>query len=110
MNEEYEQQVQHYVEKRKFDIFLLIIGAVIGVFFNWTIVEICIFLIFLWSFLGPLSSHFLMGGALFFLPFIPVFLLLKKPDRAEEFSVYMYYFLVMAVIRGIIEVRGEKEE
>lgn len=110
MNEEHEHYAQDFIYQRKFDIFLLTIGAAIGVFFNWTIVEIGIFLVFLWSFLGPLSSRFLMGCALFFLPFMPVFLLLKKPERAEEFSVYMYYFLMMAVIQGIIEIRGEKKE
>ncbi len=31
-----------------------------------------------------------------------------REARAEEFAVYVCYFLVMAVIRGVIEVRSEK--
>lgn len=110
MNLEWERYAWHFLHKRNLDIFFLIVGAVVGAFFNWTIVEISIFLIFLWSFLGPLTSRFLMSCALLFLPFMPVFLLLKKPERAEEFSIYMYYFLVMAAIQGIIEVRNENKD
>jgi hypothetical protein len=29
-------------------------------------------------------------------------------DQAEIYAVYAYYFLVMAVIRGIVEIRTEK--
>lgn len=105
-----EHRLQHFLEERKTDLLLLMLGAALGIMFDWTIVEITVFLCFLWSFLGPISSRLLAGFAIFFFLFVPIFLIFDRMSRAEEFSVYMYYFLVMAVIRGIIELRAEKQE
>ncbi len=89
---------------------LLMAGAMLGVYFDWNIIEILIFLVFLWSVLRAIPSRYLASAALFFLVLTPILLSLGRDERAEEFSIYAYYFLVMAVIRGIIEIRGEKEE
>ncbi|MBI2439709.1 MAG: hypothetical protein HYV45_03885 [Candidatus Moranbacteria bacterium] len=105
--EKLEGRVRHFVISRKVDIVLPVLGAVLGVYFDWTMVEIIIFLIFIWSLIGPIPSRLLAGAALLFLLFTPILHLLKRPERAEEFAVYAYYFIVMAVIRGIIEIRGE---
>lgn len=105
-----EHWLQHFFEERKIDLLFLVCGAALGIIFDWTIVEIIIFLCFLWSFLGPISSRLLAGFAVFFLLFVPIFLVFDRMDRAEEFSVYMYYFLVMTVIRAIIELRMEERK
>lgn len=97
-----------FTKNRKMDTVLLLVGIVLGVFLDWTMIEVAIFLIFIWSLLGPIQSRFLAIPALFFLSFTPLLLLLGRDARAEEFAVYAYYFLVMTVIRGIIEVRNEK--
>ncbi len=104
-----ERRLRHFLEERKIDILFLVAGAALGITFDWTIVEIVIFLCFLWSFLGPISSRLLAGFSIFFFLFVPVFLIFDRMDRAEEFSIYTYYFLVMAVIRAIIEVRSEEK-
>jgi len=46
--------------------------------------------------------------ALFFLAFTPILLAMGRNAQAEEFSIYAYYFLVMAVVRGVVEVWEEK--
>lgn len=102
--------IENFVRERKVDIGLLGAGVLMGVFFNWNIVEIAIFLVFLWSVLGPISSRYLVWPALFFLSFTPVLLTLGRKEQAEEYAIYAYYFLVMAVIRGIIEVRRGEED
>lgn len=89
---------------------ILFIGFLFGAFLDWPAVEITIFLIFLWAILKSLKSEIFIVAAFFLFTVIPVFLFLKKPERAEEFSVYAYYFLVIAVIRAIIEVRSEKND
>lgn len=87
-------------------IFCLAIGM--GVYFDWKIMEIIIFLIFIGIILHPISSRILAVPALFFLVLTPIFLVLKNDPRAEQMAIYAYYFLIMAVIMGIYEVRKEK--
>lgn len=103
-------QVRSFMKKRKMDLVFLFLGTLIGIYFNWSIVEIVIFLTFLWSILGPISSRILVGPAVFFLCLTPILLTLDREKQAEEFAIYAYFFLVMSVIRAIIEIRAEKEE
>lgn len=102
--------IETFVKGRKLDIGLLGAGILMGVFFNWNIVEIAIFVVFIWSIIGPIVSRYLVWPALFFLSFTPILLSLGRKEQAEEYAIYAYYFMVMVVIRGIIEIRGEKEE
>ena len=105
-----ETQLGSFIKKRKLDLLLLLLGTMLGVYFDWTIMEIAIFLIFIWSLVGPISSQILAGAALFFLIFVPFFRLLLRPERAEEFAIYAYFFLVMAVLQAVIEIRKEQLE
>lgn len=102
--------IETFVRGRKLDMGFLLAGILLGVFFGWNIVEILIFSIFIWSIIGPIPSRYLAWPALFFLSFTPILLVLERKAQAEEYAIYAYYFLVMVVIRAIIEVRGEKEE
>lgn len=100
--------IETFVKGRKLDMGFLLVGILLGVFFGWNMVEVAIFVIFIWSIIGPIQSRHLAWPALFFLSFTPILLILGRKVQAEEFAIYAYYFLVMAVIRGIIEVRTEK--
>lgn len=104
-----EKVLDQYILSRKTDFLFVLAGVVLGVFFEWNIVEIAIFGVFIWSILGPIPSRYLAWPVLFFLAFTPVLLLANRETQAEEFAVYAYYFLVMAVIRGVIEVRQEEK-
>lgn len=92
----------------RIDVAMLFAAVLLGIFFDWGIPEVIIFAIFVGIILRPISSRYLALPALFFLSFTPILLVLDREKRAEEFAVYAYYFLVMAVIRGIIEVRSEE--
>ncbi len=96
------------IVRRKKDVAFVLVGILLGVLFEWTMVEIAIFSIFIWSILGPISSRYLAWPALFFLAFTPVLQVVGRKEQAEEFAIYAYYFLVMIVIRGIIEIRQEE--
>lgn len=96
--------------KRKVDLAFLLAAVLLGIYFNWGIPEIIIFAIFIGTIIYPVPSRYLAIPALFFLSVTPFLLVLDREKRAEEFAIYAYYFLVMAVIRGIVEVRQEKNE
>lgn len=109
-SEKRELDAYAFFRKRKGELFFLLAGLFIGIYFDWTSAQILIFLIFLWSFLGPIASRYLAVVALFFLCLTPVLLIFKRAERAEDFAIYAYYFLVMAVIRAIVESRNEENE
>lgn len=94
----------------KLDASLFAASVLLGVLFDWDIMEVGIFTIFIAVILGYVSLRSIGIAAIFFLAFTPILLFLDRETRAEEFAVYAYYFLVMAVIRGIIEVRGEARD
>ncbi len=110
MNHSDIDQVRYFLKTRKKDVIFLGIGLFIGIVLNWDLAEIFIFEVLIWSILGPISSQILAGIALFFLASTPILLLFGRDAQAEQYAVYAYYFLVMAVIRGIIEVRGKKND
>lgn len=113
MNEEKGRTVEDALlglwRTRRTDMLILIGGILFGAYFEWNLVEIFIFLVFLWSLLGPLPSRVLAVPALFFLSATPILLVMERAEQAESFAVYAYYFLVMAVIRGIVELREDPE-
>jgi hypothetical protein len=109
MKDEFEQWCVRLWKERRSDALILLGGAVLGAFFEWNLVEIFLFLVFLWSILGPLSSRSLAVPALVFLSATPLLLMFEREDQAETFAVYAYYFLVMAVIRAMMELREEGE-
>lgn len=98
-----------FAKRRRVDVGFVLAGILLGIFLGWNIVQVAIFAVFIWSILGPIPSRLLAVPALFFLSIVPFLLLAKMDDQAEEYAIYAYYFLVMAVIRGIIEIRSEKE-
>jgi len=99
-----------FIRNRKKDLLFIVMGFFLGILFEWNIVEIAIFLVFIWSIIGPIQSRYLALPALFFLSFTPILLVVGRKAQAEEFAIYAYYFLVMAVIRAVIEVRSEKND
>ncbi len=99
-----------FASHRKADVGLVLVGIIFGTFLDWGVLEIIFFAVFIWSFLGPIAARLLALPAFFFLFFSPALLIMGRADRAEEFAIYAYYFLAMAVIRGIIEIRSEPAE
>ena len=102
--------IKEFVSCRKVDVGFVVAGIIFGTLLNWDVIEIIFFAVFIWSIVGPIVSRYLAIPALFFLAFTPILLALGREVRAEEFAIYAYYFLVMAVICGILEVRAEKSE
>lgn len=100
---------KRFFRERKKDAFFLIASVFFGVFLEWNIVEIAIFTVLVWAILGPISVRILAAVALFFLSIVPFLLVFDREDQAEQYAVYAYYFLVIAVIRGIIDLKAESK-
>jgi hypothetical protein len=93
------------LRRRGLDLFFLIAAIGLGLFLGWDYWEAAIFGVFVWSLLGPLESQKLAWGALIFMIISAGFLMSGRESRAEEFALYAYYFLVMTVIRAVLETR-----
>ena len=93
------------IKENKINVAFLMTAIVLGIFLDWSNMEIIIFTIFIGSILHPVSNKYFAVPALFFLSVTPFLLILNREVRAEEFAIYTYYFLVMAVIMGIYEIR-----
>lgn len=92
------------------NIGLLGAALVMGIYFQWGFMNTLIFMIFVATILRPVSSRIMAFPALFFLVLTPFALILKQDILAENLAIYAYYFLIMAVIMGIYEVRSESHE
>lgn len=100
--------LKKYLTRRNIDIAIVVLAILFGVYLGWKEIDTLIFAIFIWIILRPIQSRLLAFPALFFLSLTPFLLILKHEEQAEQFAIYAYYFLVMAVMMGIYEVRGGK--
>jgi len=100
--------IKKYITQKKIDLAILLVAFLLGIYFDWTIVGTIIFVIFIAIILKPIPGRILAIPALFCLSLTPVLLILEKEVRAEEFAIYAYYFLVMAVIMEVYAIRKEE--
>lgn len=101
--------LESLIKTRKLDMGFALAGLLMGIFFGWSILEIFIFVIFIWSIIGPIRSQYLAWMAAFFLLLTAILLAFGEKEWAEEFSISVYYLLVMTVVRGIIEARKDEK-
>jgi len=97
-----------YVTQKKVNLVILLIAFLMGLYFDWAVVDALIFVVFIAIILKPIPGRFLAIPALFCLAVTPFLLILEKEERAEEFAIYAYYFLVMAVIMEVYAIRKEE--
>jgi hypothetical protein len=90
------------------DLALVLAAVLLGVFYDWTNMEIIIFGLFVAAIIKPIPTRFFAFWALFFLALTPMLIFLERRERAEELAVYAYYFLVLAVMMGVFEIRQKK--
>lgn len=98
------------LKKQKWNLAWVLLGVLTALFLEWNIVQTAILAVFIWALVGPIASRYLILPALFFLALLPILLAMGREDQAEEFAIYTYYFLVMTVVRGIIELQSPSAE
>lgn len=100
--------INNLTPNQLFDIFFTALAMFLGVYFKWSAQEIIVFGFFIWIILNPVSSRTVAIPAMFFLSLTPLFLMVGSESYSEKSAIYAYYFLVMAMIMGIYEVRKNK--
>jgi len=105
-----ETSLKKILTKRNIDVFIIAIAVFVGAYFDWKIIGIVIFVIFIWTILNPIPSRYLALPVLPLLFLTPFFIIFKKPELAERSSIYAYYFLIMTVMMGIYELRKEGKQ
>ena len=100
-------EIKKITQKKIINSIIILLALGMGIYFHWGLISILIFLIFIAVILRPVSSRILAFPALFFLILTPIALIFEKDDIAENLAIYAYYFLVMATIMAIYEIRKE---
>jgi len=103
-------QLKKITPKKVLNLCFLLAALGMGIYFQWGIMGTLIFIIFIGTILRPVSSRIMAVPALFFLVLTPFALIAKQDVIAENLAIWAYYFLIMATIMGIYEVRQEKDE
>lgn len=103
-------ELKKMTKMKALNISLFLVALGMGIYFQWGIINTLIFMIFIGIILRPVSSRIMAFPALFFLVLTPLALILKQDLLAENFAIYAYYFLIMAVIMGIREVRRDESK
>lgn len=108
MQEEKIIKNSRFLNIKNIDIGIVFVAFAIGLYLEWDIFDITIFSVFIWALLNPIRSRYFVMVSIFFLAIDPFLLLLERKDQAEQFAIYAYYFLAMAVLMGIFEIWQEK--
>lgn|SRR3990167_6182809 len=98
------------INEKKIKVAIIMAAIILGIYLNWGNAETIIFAIFIASILNPVNSRYFAAPALFFLALTPFLLILNRQEKAEEFAIYAYYFLVIALISGFQEIRKENSD
>lgn len=106
----FKEKAKKVLAKRNKDIFFMVLAAALGVYLGFNVMEVIILTIFIGIILNPVPSRYLAAPALGFLVLTPFFLVFNQKIIAEQSAIYAYYFLIMAVIMGIYEIRKDRCE
>lgn len=98
------------MRQRIINIVFLFIALAMGIHLKLTVWDILTLLIFTGVILNPVSSKIIAIPALFLLIFSPLALIFKKIYLSEQLAIYAYYFLILAVIMGIYELKKDSQQ
>jgi len=103
-----DNKLDQYLTKKYIDYGLVTFSLILGFYLRWDMQNIFVFSFVIWIILNPISSRVLARVALFFLIFVPLLLVMRRDDRAEQFAILSYYFLVLTAIMAITEFKKEQ--
>ncbi len=101
--------IKKNVISRKLQTVLLIIALILMIIWKQDAEAIILWMLFLSFLLYEWENRIIAGLALFSLASCPFLLIYKKEDLAEIMAIYAYYFLVMAVVLQIVELKRHPE-
>lgn len=105
----HDNKLDQYLTKKYFDYGLIAFSLLLGFYLRWNMQNVFVFSFVIWIILNPISSKLLARAALYFLVFVPLLLIMRRDDRAEQFAILAYYFLILTVIMAIVEFKKEQK-
>jgi len=101
-------QINQYLTRKYFDYAIITLSLLLSFYLKWEMQSVIEFSFVIWLILKPIPSKLLSKIALCFLAFVP-FLIVHRADRAEQFAIFAYYFLVLTIIMVVIESTGHRK-
>lgn len=101
----FEKKAKKVFTKRNKSIFFLALAIALGIYLDFKLIEVLIFVIFIWTILNPVAIRYLIIPAFGLLMLAAVFLIFDQRIQAEQAAVYAFYFLIMVAFMGIHEIR-----
>ena len=102
-------QINQYLTRKYFDYAIITLSLLLSFYLKWEMQSVIEFSFVIWLILKPIPSKLLSKIALCFLAFVPFFLIVHRADRAEQFAIFAYYFLVLTIIMVVIESTGHRK-
>lgn len=102
--------IKEIFQKNKPEIVFLVIGLALGVYLNWETAAIIFFLVLIHVILHPISSRIFSALGVLSLVIMAFMLFWERESRAEEFAIYSFYFLFLAILMAIFEIRKDKSK
>lgn len=88
---------------------LLLLSLGMGIYFQWEIVNLIFFLLFVVLILHPVASRFAAFGAIGFLVVTAILLAVKQSDWAETCAIWAYYLMIFTAMLSFFELHEEEE-
>jgi len=102
------KKVARFLFEKYASILFLAIAMFLGLYLEWNKMEVLIFMIFIWIIINPVASRIIIFPALALILLTALLLIFDARLLAEDTAVYAYFFLAMAAMMGIYELRREK--
>lgn len=85
------------------EIILFALSIILGIYFQWEIINFIFFLIFLRLIIHPIPSRFPAGIAIAFLVLTALLLVFKMSEWAEKAAILTYYAMILIVAMAVAE-------
>lgn len=96
-------EVKKYLNRRYLDYFLLAFSLFLGLYLDWDITNILIFVFVIWQILYPLSRLTLSKISLVLIALLPVLFFLKEEDLTEKLAILVFCLLSLTFAMTISE-------
>lgn len=99
----FSKTLKFFSPKTIIEIALFAVSVSMGIYFQWEILNLIFFLVFLRLIIHPIPSRFPAGVAIAFLVVTALLLVFKMNDLAEKTAILAYYSMILIVVMAISE-------
>ncbi|MFA6973566.1 MAG: hypothetical protein WC238_02375 [Parcubacteria group bacterium] len=92
------------------EIIFLALAVAMAAYFQWELMNLAFFLVFLHLLIHPIPSRFPAGAAIAFLVLTALLLVFGMKDWAEKMAVLAYYSMILIVVMALYEKDARIED